>query len=49
LPRRFLFFKGHPDAQCGIEEAKILGKQIVDALNEAGLQITPVDPEPSSR
>lgn len=44
-----VFFKGHPDAQCGIEEAKILGKQIVDALNEAGLQITPVDPEPSSR
>jgi hypothetical protein len=43
------FFKGHPDAQCGIEEAKLLGKQIVEALNEAGLRITPIDPERSSR
>jgi hypothetical protein len=38
------FFKGHPDAQCGIEEAKLLGKQIVEALNEAGLQIIPLHP-----
>lgn len=43
------FFKGHPDAQCGIEEAKLLGKQIIEALNEAGLQITPVDPGRSAR
>ncbi|MGY3564165.1 hypothetical protein ACVWXP_007490 [Bradyrhizobium sp. USDA 4463] len=38
------FFKGHPDAQCGIEEAKLLGKQIIEAVNEAGLQVNPVDP-----
>jgi hypothetical protein len=37
------FFKGHPGAQIGTEEAKLLGKQIVEALNEAGLQITVVD------
>jgi hypothetical protein len=41
------FIEEHPHA-CGIEEAKLLGKQIVDALNEAGLQITPIDPERSS-
>ena len=34
------FFKGYPDKQIGAEEAKLLGKQIVEALNEASLQIT---------
>ncbi|WP_440638303.1 hypothetical protein ACSHT2_29540 [Bradyrhizobium sp. PUT101] len=43
------FFKEHPDAQIGIEEAKLLAKQIADALNEAGLQITALDPESSTR
>ncbi|MGY4511431.1 hypothetical protein [Bradyrhizobium sp. USDA 3650] len=38
------FFKDHPDEQIGTEEAKLLGKQIVEALNEAGLRITPFDP-----
>ncbi len=37
------FFKGHPDAQIGAEEAKLLGKQIVEALNDAGLQITLIE------
>ncbi|MBH5397517.1 hypothetical protein HZZ13_06885 [Bradyrhizobium sp. CNPSo 4010] len=39
------FFNGHPDAQIGIEEAKLLAKQVTEALNAAGLQIVPVDPE----
>ncbi|MHC2291704.1 hypothetical protein [Bradyrhizobium barranii] len=43
------FFKGHPDAQCGIEEAKLLAKQIVQALNEAGLRVAPVDLAPPTR
>jgi hypothetical protein len=38
------FFKGHPDKQIGSEEAKLLGKQIVEALNEARLQITVANP-----
>ncbi|UWU94901.1 hypothetical protein [Bradyrhizobium sp. CB1015] len=38
------FFKGLPDAQIGTEEAKLLAKQITEALNAAGLQIVPVDP-----
>ncbi|RZN08335.1 hypothetical protein CWO91_22940 [Bradyrhizobium genosp. SA-3] len=37
------FFKGHPDAQIGTEEAKLLAKQITEALNEAGLQIAAVN------
>ncbi len=37
------FFKGHPDAQIGTEEAKLLAKQIAQALDEAGLQISAVD------
>ena len=36
------FFKDYPD-QIGTEEAKLLGKQIADALNGAGLQITSLD------
>ena len=42
------FFKDYPDQQIGTEEAKLLGKQIVEALNEAGLRINSVDP-PSRR
>jgi hypothetical protein len=42
------FFRGHPDAQIGTEEAKLLAKQITEALNEAGMQITIVDPESST-
>ncbi|KYG21345.1 hypothetical protein SE92_14600 [Bradyrhizobium sp. AT1] len=38
------FFKGHPDAQIGAEEAKLLAKQIAQALDEAGLQITAASP-----
>lgn len=41
------FFRGHPDAQIGTEQAKLLAKQITEALNEAGLQITTVDPKSS--
>ncbi|MEY9183061.1 hypothetical protein ABIG06_004640 [Bradyrhizobium sp. USDA 326] len=37
------FFKDAPDAQIGTEEAKLLAKQITEALNAAGLQIVPVD------
>lgn len=37
------FFKGHPDREIAIEEAKLLGKQIIQALNEAGLQVAPAD------
>ncbi|MEZ2140862.1 MULTISPECIES: hypothetical protein [Bradyrhizobium] len=37
------FFKGHPDVQIGTEEAKLLAKQITEALNEAGLQIAAVN------
>ena len=42
------FFRGHPDAQIGTEEAKLLAKQITEALNEAGMQITIVDPGSST-
>jgi hypothetical protein len=38
-------FKERADAQIGTEEAKLLAKQIAEALNEAGLRIVPVDPE----
>lgn len=38
------FFKGHPDARIGTEEAKLLTKQIAQALAEAGMQITAADP-----
>ena len=42
------FFRGHADAQIGTEEAKLLAKQITEALNEAGMQITIVDPGSST-
>ncbi|MDF0492121.1 hypothetical protein [Bradyrhizobium yuanmingense] len=38
------FFERLPDAQIGTEEAKLLAKQITEALNAAGLQIVPVEP-----
>jgi predicted ATPase len=38
------FFAQHPDAKIGIEEAKLLAKQIAEALKEAGLQIAATDP-----
>jgi len=38
------FFGHHPHAKIGIEEAKLLAKQIADAINEAGLQIAAADP-----
>jgi hypothetical protein len=38
------FFKGHPDVQIGTEEAKLLAKQIAQALEEAGLQISAANP-----
>jgi hypothetical protein len=37
------FFAHHPDAKIGIEEAKLLAKQIAEALNEAGLHIAAAD------
>ncbi|RXH35213.1 hypothetical protein XH99_04725 [Bradyrhizobium nanningense] len=43
------FFKGHPDAQIGTEEAKLLAKQIAQALEEAGLQIAAANPENAPR
>jgi hypothetical protein len=33
------FFAHHPDATIGIEEAKLLAKQIADALKEAGAAV----------
>jgi hypothetical protein len=38
------FYAQHPDAKIGIEEAKLLAKQIAEALKEAGLQIAAADP-----
>lgn len=38
------FFKGHPDAQIGTEEAKLLAKQIAQALEQAGLEISAANP-----
>ena len=35
--------KDRPDGEIGIEEAKLLGKRVVEALNAAGLQIFAVD------
>ena len=43
------FFKGQPDAQIGTEEAKLLAKQIAQALDEAGLQVSAVDPTETTR
>lgn len=37
------FFKARADGQIGTEEAKILAKQVVEALNESGLQIIAID------
>jgi hypothetical protein len=36
--------KGRAVGEVGIEEAKLLGKRIVEALNDAGLQIVAVNP-----
>ena len=33
----------HPDHSIGPEEAKIVAKRIIEALTDAGLQITVVD------
>jgi hypothetical protein len=38
------FFAQHPGAEISIEEAKLLAKQIAEALKEAGLQIAAADP-----
>ncbi|TFV42737.1 hypothetical protein E4K66_01765 [Bradyrhizobium frederickii] len=38
------FFKGHSDAQIGTEEAKLLAKQITQALEQAGLEISAANP-----
>jgi hypothetical protein len=35
--------KDRPDGEIGIEEAKLLGKRVVEALNDAGMQIIAVD------
>ncbi len=35
------FFKDHPERSIDVEDAKLLGKQIVAALNAAGLQVSP--------
>ena len=35
-------FRDHPDFKLGAEEAKIIAKRIVTALEDAGLQLTPV-------
>lgn len=37
------FFKGRTNVKIGTEEAKILAKQIVEALNGAGLQVVAID------
>lgn len=37
------FFKDRAAEPIGIEEAKLLGKEIVAALNSAGLQVTSRD------
>lgn len=37
------FFKDAPDARIGPEEAKLLAKQVTEALDAAGLQIIPAD------
>jgi len=37
------FFKDHAVGPIGIEEAKLLGKEIVAALESAGLQVTSID------
>jgi hypothetical protein len=42
------FFRDRSGEQIGIEEAKLLGKQIVQALGDAGLQITVID-QPTTR
>jgi hypothetical protein len=36
-------FRDHPDQRLDPEEAKIIAKRIIVALEDAGLQITPVD------
>jgi hypothetical protein len=35
--------KDRPDGAIGIEEAKLLGKRVVEALNDAGMQIVAID------
>jgi hypothetical protein len=36
-------FRDHPDLKLAAEQAKIIAKRIVTALEDAGLQITPID------
>ena len=36
-------FRDHPDFKLGAEESKIIAKRIVTALEDTGLQITPID------
>ena len=36
-------FRDHPDFKLGTEEAKVTAKRIVTALEDAGLQIAPID------
>ena len=31
--------KDRPDGEIGIEDAKLVGKRVVEALNDAGMQI----------
>ncbi len=38
------FLRGCPEQQVGAEEAKLLGKQIVEALNAANLSIVVTQP-----
>ncbi len=36
-------FGDHPDHRLDAEEAKIVAKRILEALQDAGLQILPID------
>ncbi len=35
------FFKDHPERSLDVEEAKLLAKHVVAALNDSGLDVTP--------
>ena len=37
------FFKDRPAGPIGIEEAKLLGKEVVAVLDSAGLQVTSIN------
>ena len=41
--------KDRPDGGIGIEDAKLVGKRVVEALNDAGMQIIAVDRPSASR